>query len=372
MTEDSSRPKAFIIMPFDKEFDDVYKKFITVALNEAGYEVFRANDLQTHRNILLDILSSIISCDLIVADLTAVNANVYYELGLAHGLKKPVVLLSQSLEEIPFDLKPYSVIAYNVHFTKIEEAKTKLTALARGALEGKILFGSPVTDFEESKAGRQSKVRQITEIEHDSNAKVKAMDERGFLDHVVDLEDGFENLTGILDDIRVATETIGKETEGATFKIQSATTKPTAGRASYLRKISREFGEKISKYAQTLSEANHKYEQIARNTDNSLEFIISYHEPTTESDREELRKSLEALAGFEDTATEGKESIKGYADVIKIQPKMERHLDRALSHAYTETTRLVENIERTVASIRRARVIGLKKLQDYKKNSRLE
>jgi len=365
MNSSSNRPKVFVMMPFDSEFDEVYKLFITGALNEAGYDVFRADDLRSQRSILQDIISSIVSCDLIVADLTGANPNVFYELGLAHGLKKPVILLTQDLSDIPFDLKPYRVLRYDTHFARVRKARDELIGLAKGALQGTVPFGSPVTDFEGSKVGMPIKVPQAIEVKEPNTEVVEeALDERGFLDHVVDSEEGFNNLTKIIKDIGSATETIGAETQEVTRQIQAAIAKPSSGAASYVRKLARGLAGKFSKYAQIFTEANDKYYTVARNTDNSLEFIVSYQEPTTESGREELRKYLDTLTEVEGSATQGREAFAQLAETIENQPKMEKHLDRARSLCCIELGRFVDNIERTIASIRRAREIGLRKLQD--------
>lgn len=139
--------KAFVIMPFAPDFDEIYNLFIATTLTDAGFEVFRADTILSQRNILEDVVSSIIESDLIVADLTGSNANVYYELGLAHALGKRVLLLTQSIEELPFDLRSYRVISYDTHFASIQKAKDELTALAIGARDGSIPFGSPIKDF---------------------------------------------------------------------------------------------------------------------------------------------------------------------------------------------------------------------------------
>lgn len=353
------------MMPFDPEFDEVYNLFIADALNEAGYGVFRADDLRSQCSILQDIISSIVSCDLIVADLTGAKPNVFYELGLAHALRKPVILLTQDLSDIPFDLKSYRVLRYDTHFARVRKARDELIGLAKGALQGTVPFGSPVTDFEGSKVGMPIKVPQTIEVkEPDTKVTEEVSDERGFLDHVVDSEQGFNNLTEIIKDIGSATETIEVETQEVTRQIQTAIAKPSSGTASYIRKLARELAEKLSEYAQILTEANDKYYTVARNTDDSLEFIVRYQEPTTESDRKELRKYLDTLIEVEESATQGREAFAQLAETMENQPKVEKYLNRAMALCCIELGSLVDNMERTIASIRRAREIGLRKIQD--------
>jgi len=106
-------------MPFSADFDEIYNLFIASTLSEVGYEVFRADNIVSQRNILDDIIESIKDSDLIVADLTGSNANVYYELGIVHAFRKPVILLTQSISDLPFDLRSYRAIHYNTHFAAI-------------------------------------------------------------------------------------------------------------------------------------------------------------------------------------------------------------------------------------------------------------
>src|SRR5439155_20198182 len=75
----------------------------------------RADDLPIGRSILERILTGIRSAELIIADLTGKNANVFYELGLAHTQTKNVLLLTQDANDVPFDLRGLFCHTYSVH-----------------------------------------------------------------------------------------------------------------------------------------------------------------------------------------------------------------------------------------------------------------
>src|SRR5207248_8991106 len=113
---DGSSPKAFVLMPFDAEFNTIYEELIAPALEEAGYLVQRADSFLDQQNILMDVVRGIDQATLVVAELTSLNPNVLYELGVAHGLKKPTVLLAQDIAEVPFDLRSYRIISYSTRF----------------------------------------------------------------------------------------------------------------------------------------------------------------------------------------------------------------------------------------------------------------
>ena len=63
------KKSVFLMMPFDEEFEPVYSDFIRPVLDEVGFNVVRADDIQSQRSILRDVLEGINNSDLIVADL---------------------------------------------------------------------------------------------------------------------------------------------------------------------------------------------------------------------------------------------------------------------------------------------------------------
>jgi hypothetical protein len=74
--EPPRQPHEFVMMPFDEEFDDIYKLVIAPPLERAGYAVARADSALDQRNIMRNVISGIDEADMIVADLTGLNANV--------------------------------------------------------------------------------------------------------------------------------------------------------------------------------------------------------------------------------------------------------------------------------------------------------
>ncbi len=104
---------CFTIMPFGGYFDDYYQKIYSPAIEAAGLTPRRADDIFRTGTIINDIWEYTKKAKIILADLTDRNANVLYELGLAHALAKPVILLAETMEDIPFDLRSLRIIEYN-------------------------------------------------------------------------------------------------------------------------------------------------------------------------------------------------------------------------------------------------------------------
>ena len=88
MTDTAPKPFVFVLMPFASEFDDVYKLAIRPAADAAGAYCERIDEQIFADNILARLYNQIAKADLLVADMTGRNANVFYEVGYAHALGK--------------------------------------------------------------------------------------------------------------------------------------------------------------------------------------------------------------------------------------------------------------------------------------------
>ena len=80
------KKKCFVLMPFRQPYDTYYTEIFKPALESAGYTVQRADDVFTPGPIMLDIQESIANADLILCVMNERSPNVFYELGLAHGV----------------------------------------------------------------------------------------------------------------------------------------------------------------------------------------------------------------------------------------------------------------------------------------------
>lgn len=107
-------PKCFVVMQFTDEFDDLYTEVIKPTCEQYGYLVVRGDDSSDTGLIIEDIIREIRESSLIIADITPDNPNVFYEVGYAHGIAKPTILLSDRLRErLPFDLAGFRTLYYD-------------------------------------------------------------------------------------------------------------------------------------------------------------------------------------------------------------------------------------------------------------------
>lgn len=106
---------CFVMMPFAAPLGDYYTKIYKPAIEKAGLVPVRADtEIFGTGKIIDQIWTGINAAKVLVAELTSRNPNVFYELGLAHALEKPVVLVSSNEDDVPFDLRHIRVIYYDV------------------------------------------------------------------------------------------------------------------------------------------------------------------------------------------------------------------------------------------------------------------
>ena len=100
-------------MQFGSPFDELYGEVISPVCAEMGVDAYRADDIYRPGVIIQDIIQGLVEANVIIAEITPTNANVFYELGYAHALKKPVILLAERGTALPFDVSGYRVIFYD-------------------------------------------------------------------------------------------------------------------------------------------------------------------------------------------------------------------------------------------------------------------
>lgn len=121
----------FMIMPFADEFRSVYTDLIKPLVAELNLTMLRGDEFLSSRGVIIeDVWSGLNACRLVIADITGGNDNVFYELGIAHTLNKPAILITQARtpEEVPFDIRHLRYIAYENTETGLPKLRTDLQA----------------------------------------------------------------------------------------------------------------------------------------------------------------------------------------------------------------------------------------------------
>lgn len=117
-------------MPFSMEFTRVYEA-IKRSTSECSLRCLRADDIWEDTTIVQDIFNLIFRAQVVVVDFTAKNPNVMYETGIAHTLGKHVVPISQSLDDVPFDMRHHRVLKYFPNAEGLVKLSSDLSAKLR-------------------------------------------------------------------------------------------------------------------------------------------------------------------------------------------------------------------------------------------------
>lgn len=126
------KPFAFVLMPMDAGFDDIYKLGIQAAATDLDVIAERVDEQFFSEPILERIFRQIDAADFVIADMTGRNPNVFYEVGYTHAKGKLCTLLTQNTDDIPFDLRHHRHVVYGNSISKLKaQLKAEIEWLKR-------------------------------------------------------------------------------------------------------------------------------------------------------------------------------------------------------------------------------------------------
>jgi hypothetical protein len=341
MTNGQERPpKAFVLMPFQPEFDAIYSDLIVPALDEAGYEVKRADSLLDQRNILADIVRGIAEADLVIAELTILNPNVLYELGIAHGLMKPTIMITQDIGEIPFDLRSYRVIKYSVHYNEVALLQAALRGVAQSHQRGEVTFGNPVMDF----APELPAVTTRPAVEEGTFESIEeeAEEPPGLLDFVNDALAAMEDIGQHTVHLNEYTEALGGAIEARTAELEAANARGGPGAAAQQRRIVGAVASEVNDYVQRVNAELGSYEASWNRFVDNTTGMVSMVRIDDSEDREdtvEFRNTLVELRASIEGGLQGIQSFRTSLSEVRGL-RLSRELNQSLRGA-----------ERTLSSV---------------------
>lgn len=182
--------RCFIVMPFtyaefnnsdgnkieliENELTHIYEEMFHKAVSSYNRDGVEFIAVHRNDNKSGSFVKSIVTClheyDLVLADLTGANANVFYELGIRHTLRNGTIILSQNCMELPSDLRQHMTIEYKYHRDAIEfsnyyrQFETQLHDAIQERFENINESDNPVRDFLEVRTEfrNEDRIRSIT------------------------------------------------------------------------------------------------------------------------------------------------------------------------------------------------------------------
>lgn len=153
MPKEANLKTCFVIAPIGEEgseirqrSDQVLTHIIKPVAEECGYEAVRADEISEPGIITSQVIQHLVDDDLVIADLSGKNPNVFYELAVRHTVKKPVVQIIQSDESIPFDVAPTRTIHVDHRdLDSVANAKEELIKQIRSVEKDPRKVDSPIS-----------------------------------------------------------------------------------------------------------------------------------------------------------------------------------------------------------------------------------
>ena len=166
---------CFVISPIGdedsetrKRSDQVLKHIITDAVKQLDYEVIRADKISEPGIITTQIIQYIVDSELVIADLTERNPNVFYELAIRHATRKPLVQLIKKGETIPFDVAATRIIQFDIHnLDSVASAKEEIILQIQSLELGKGEVNNPISasfDLKMLKESNNEEDRSIADV----------------------------------------------------------------------------------------------------------------------------------------------------------------------------------------------------------------
>jgi hypothetical protein len=131
-------PTLFVVMQFTDQFNELYEDVVKPVAGQAGLEVVRADEIEGPGLIISDIERQVLEAQIVLADITPKNPNVYWEVGYAHAKGKPTILVAEHGTQLPFDVSGFRALFYENTIAGKSKIEDGLRRHISSILEGRL------------------------------------------------------------------------------------------------------------------------------------------------------------------------------------------------------------------------------------------
>ena len=277
-------------------------------------------------------------------------------------MNKKVIIITQDLSELPFDIKSYRANEYSMQFHKTDQLIKRLEELLAGAIEGTTQFGNPVwdysTNFKEFFSTPSLKLDDtsntpVLSASRQTDLNISIDDTPCIFDNIVEAEETIKEIgemtIGIADDMKI----MGIEVEHATNEINRVKQTGGSNVITFARNISRKVSTPISKFADKLNDYNMQTDIKWSSIENNL---LQYFDSNPKSLKDNLRDtdtfydSIETLYSSFDTSSK---SMSSFMQALQGAKGFERRLNAATNRLESSVNDYLNLIEKMKSSIDR-------------------
>lgn len=344
------KPKVFVITPFNEDFLALYEELKKHFENDFDFN--NAGDLDNQQNILKDIVLGINDADIIIADVTGLNSNVFYELGIAHAMGKKVIIITQDIGELPFDIKAYRANEYGLKFNEVPALKEELRKLLNGAIDGSIKYSNPVSDF-------LLNIDQTTNKSKEQKQKLEVdtiIEEKGLLDFISEIQEDGTTLTNELFAMSDGLNEISKDIDSTSNEINRVKSNGNSLNPSFIRNVCHKLAIPLESFSIKVKEHSFNISIYWERIENNYLSLLDNKFMQTKKNAEDLKAANIRLGKMQEGIKNSNNKIIYFITSLKSTMGLERKLNKAMTSLINgledylkETDKMHSSIDRIIS-----------------------
>lgn len=352
-----SKPSVFMVMPFSEDylalFEELKQRFAE------RYVFTNAGDMDNQQNILRDIIEGLVNADVVIADVTGLNSNVFYELGLAHAMNKKVIIITQDIGELPFDIKAYRAHEYSMQFNKITKLYEEIGKCLDGAISGEMKYGNPVSDFSPDMIVRQAGMHKTSEATEEMNKQEDDplepddISDMGFLDYLADFDESTTDMTTSINSLGEDLEELNTAVTGSLNTLNRAKSSSKTLDPSFVRNVARKLSGPVKEFADKMNtHVTYISEKWDRAENCYLAMLEDKHSLTSQN-IENVKGGITSLVDLRQAIDISNGQVEGFGISLRSCLGLERQLTKALNATIGEVEQYLSMTDSMKSSIDR-------------------
>lgn len=275
-------------------------------------------------------------------------------------MNKKVIIITQDLEELPFDIKSYRAIKYSLNFNKLPELIKELRKLLLGAIDDSVKYGNPVSDYipnfyinEITKSQSTDYQKKTLKCDSVVHSRIEEEGEKGLIDFIADIEENSEKMTKEISSMGSEMSEMNSSISKTSREIDRVKALSGNVDANFVRTLCRKLSKPIDEFASNLKSHVTIISGSWDIVENSYLSLLDNPHTKTAENASKIKKSMLSLAGMRDAIKVSDEKIEGFIIYLRGSMGMERRLNKAISSLISELEGYLLMTETMASSIDR-------------------